>query len=324
MEADVSLEKPCSELNDSSMRVGSPYFTQPAPASSHAITRFLPLTLRTSLGLNYASDGNGVASFSAPMLDFSLSGTHPVAGRVVVVHAREETGYISNKIGCGVIEPTAGEVVHLQRYPGYTYDQDALNVSGTMVLEQTDDSVTIKGVVGGLEEDTTGGLHIHSGYTCDDADGVGGHYYEGMSDDPWDTTYTSDADGAAAVDVVRGDFSLSMSYPVFGRTMVVHASDSSKVGCGIIGSPKVAVAQIEMTHSQWSTYRPNGTIAVVETEEGIMLKGTLVGLPPDEEAGFHIHSGVSCDDFGNHYWPWPGNLDDDLGSYDPWAGEWSA
>ena len=49
--------------------------------------------------------------------------------------------------------------------------------------------------MGNLEVSTSGGLHIHSGFTCDDADGVGGHYYTGLSSDPWTTTYDSDADG---------------------------------------------------------------------------------------------------------------------------------
>ena len=101
--------------------------------------------------------------------------------------------------------------------------------------------------------------------------------------------------------------------------MVVHG-DGAKVACGIIGSPTVAVAHIEKMYSYFNGYTPNGTVAVIETDEGIMIRGTLVGLPPNEVHGFHIHSGVSCDDFGNHYWPWNGNLDDDGGDGDPWAG----
>ena len=56
-------------------------------------------------------------------------------------------------------------------------------------MEQTDDGVSMRGVMGGLEPSVTAGFHIHAGYTCDDADGVGGHYYDGLSDDPWTTMY---------------------------------------------------------------------------------------------------------------------------------------
>ena len=66
------------------------------------------------------------------------------------------------KTGCGVITPTKGEVVHLQSYPGYTGD---LNVSGTVLVEQTDTSVVLTGTIGGLEEDVRAGIHIHEGET---------------------------------------------------------------------------------------------------------------------------------------------------------------
>merc|ERR1712107_708921 len=44
------------------------------------------------------------------------------------------------------------------------------------------------------------GIHIHEGTTCDDADAVGGHYYDttSMSSDPWSpVTYTATSGGTA-------------------------------------------------------------------------------------------------------------------------------
>ena len=75
----------------------------------------------------------------------------------------------------------------------------------------------MRGVMGGLEPSVTAGFHIHAGYTCDDADGVGGHYYDGLSDDPWTTTYTSNVQGVAKIGFSMEDFSLSMTRPTFGR-----------------------------------------------------------------------------------------------------------
>merc|ERR550532_922848 len=53
----------------------------------------------------------------------------------------------------------------------------------------------------GLEVSTTGGLHIHTGTSCDDASQVGGHYYNtdlyDSSTDPWntDSNWVSDDQG---------------------------------------------------------------------------------------------------------------------------------
>merc|ERR1719321_297529 len=44
------------------------------------------------------------------------------------------------------------------------------------------------------------GIHIHEGMTCDDADAVGGHYYDtdSIESDPWSpVTYQASADGSS-------------------------------------------------------------------------------------------------------------------------------
>ena len=68
-------------------------------------------------------------------------------------------------------------------------------MSGTVAVTDTDDGIKIEGTAVGLPGSTSGGFHIHSGVSCDTTDDPGGHYYDGMSDDPWTTTYTSDASG---------------------------------------------------------------------------------------------------------------------------------
>ena len=94
--------------------------------------------------------------------------------------------------------------------------------------------ISIVATLSGLEASVTGGIHIHSGFTCDDADYVGGHYFEGLDDDPWTTTYTSDASGTATVALEMSDFSLSGDNPVAGRAVVVHLSSGERAGCGLI------------------------------------------------------------------------------------------
>jgi Cu/Zn superoxide dismutase len=136
----------------------------------------------------YTSDANGVASLSLDVDDYSLQGTNPVAGRTVVFH--DATGA---RIGCGVIEATSGEIVNLGTYPGTTYSPKGTLLI-TNYLDKKEDGIKITGTMGGLGASSSGGIHIHSGFTCDatvDSNGddatstsVGGHYYEGMSTDP--------------------------------------------------------------------------------------------------------------------------------------------
>ena len=88
----------------------------------------------------------------------------------------------------------------------------------------------------------------------DDVDGVGGHYFEGMSSDPWDTMYTSDSNGYAEVDFGMQDFTLAESYPVAYRAMVVHLSSSSSSTRAAAGLVSTASAVDDTPYS--STYTP--------------------------------------------------------------------
>ena len=174
------------------------------------------------------------------MEDFTLTGDYPVAGRTIVVHAEDS----SIKIGCGIIESTPGEVVQLGRYPDLA-QTIGYNVSGTFLVSDADSGgINITGTMGGLQASVSGGLHVHSGYTCsndiyDDlySVSVGGHYYDGMASDPWDTMYVSDSDGYWHNTIHVSTFTVEDAFPVAYRTLVVHMSASAnatRIGCGLI------------------------------------------------------------------------------------------
>lgn len=104
------------------------------------------------------------------------------------------------------------------------------------------DVLLVRGVLSGLNASTRGGWHIHAGFSCASHAEVGGHFYPAGAPDVWKpTTYTADADGiarlAAVVPATMGS--------VLGRTLVVHNSYGSRVGCGVI-MPRFGDQIVEM------------------------------------------------------------------------------
>jgi len=95
-------------------------------------------------------------------------------------------------------------------------------------------------VLTGLELSTTGGWHIHAGFSCQTPASVFGHYMaaDGITD-PWltpvPTRWYSEAAGVALIQSDVSQVSLYESQPVYGRALVVHLSSdagSGRAGCG--------------------------------------------------------------------------------------------
>ena len=104
---------------------------------------------------------------------------------------------------------------------------------------EAEGSIAVSYDLHGLEPDCVDcGIHIHTGTSCDDADGVGDHYYL-VDVDPWTTdvgtVYNSDSNGNA-----RGTFTVSSGYNTFldnlGHAVVIHSQDGTRVSCGTLGS----------------------------------------------------------------------------------------
>jgi hypothetical protein len=109
---------------------------------------------------------------------------------------------------------------------GYTFDGN----DGHVVVVHNDAGAR---VACGVLNVANGGVHIHTGTSCADADAVGGHYWTPTTDaDPWTTTYTSGAASAA------GSVTLSSGFQFAGNVnhaVVVHsAADGSRIGCGVL------------------------------------------------------------------------------------------
>ena len=115
-----------------------------------------------------------------------------------------------------------------------TFDSDG---SGSVSVECLGDgTVRVYYDLSGLPAGGTGGLHIHSGNTCDEASLVGGHYYDSatVNPDPWTTMWTSNSQGQG-----KGSFVVKSGYGTyaenFGRTVVIHGLvGADKIGCMVL------------------------------------------------------------------------------------------
>lgn len=184
-----------------------------------------------------------------------------------------------SRAGCGILgaateaQRTAYGRATLGNYPG-TIDSTAPDGFGGYVAVPRAGALTVQyleptgelqltGVATGLEPSVTGGLHIHTGYSCSDPSLVGGHYYDlsppgwtpppetgsGPVDgppDPWvGVTYTTDEQGVARISTRMAGFSLADGMPVVGRAVVLHDGLGARVGCGLIAPKRGVPAVVE-------------------------------------------------------------------------------
>jgi len=79
-----------------------------------------------------------------------------------------------------------------------------------------------------------GGLHIHAGTSCADAEKVGGHYWSAtLGEDTWKgITWKSDAQGEA-----EGILTLKTGYGYdenLSHAVVVHNAEGTRIACGVL------------------------------------------------------------------------------------------
>jgi len=171
-----------------------------------------------------------------------------VHGRAIVVH--DQTG---GRVACALIKGKLETVAAtgLVPYPGYS---GPLKVTGKVggVLFGSDAFLWYS--LSGLEAECAKapegvanacGIHIHEGMTCDDADAVGGHYYDAdsITDDPWKPlTYTAGTHGFSFGNVKA---TIGKGQNINGRAIVVHDQTGGRVACALVkGWPATEVDAI--------------------------------------------------------------------------------
>ncbi|MFM2483816.1 superoxide dismutase family protein [Celerinatantimonas yamalensis] len=114
-------------------------------------------------------------------------------------------------------------------YPG-----TKTTVTGAVTVNFDQQDLTVKYNLKGLNPVRNGGLHIHVGTSCKNADKVGGHYFAPKSmGDYWKSgQWVSDTKGRA-----KGSFRLvsGLAYKAnIGHAIVVHNASGARIGCGIL------------------------------------------------------------------------------------------
>jgi len=210
-------------------------------------------------------------------------------------------------------------VASILTYPSYTGTRTAAGtvVVTTPMADNYTSTLSLSYSLTGLEPSYAGGLHIHTGTTCEDSDYVSGHYYA-TSADPWTTTVTADTAGASS-----GSFSVDAGLSfcdVVGHAIVVH-DGTDRIGCGIC--IESCTANIETYPSYTGSHASvAGSVSVAASvaedyKSTLSLSYSLTGLEPFGAGGLHIHTGTTCEDsdyVSGHYYatsadPWTTTVD---------------
>lgn len=235
-----------------------------------------------------------------------------VKGHAVVLHASDGA-----RIACGVLKGKGSSAVaHLRPYPDY--EGDLSGVGRVTVREAT--MLKMDYTLSGLESSISGGIHIHTGQSCEVADEVGGHYYhKHVKVDPWSTTYTSDAAGTSTgtLYVYAGLDTMD----VYHHAVVVHDAASDRIACGVL------MMNVD-TYAAYPDY--GGGLAVsgssdVWEDETLHVEYDLRRMETDTTGGVHIHTGVSCADaaeVGGHYWDAAAITADPWDASTNWISNW--
>ena len=170
----------------------------------------------------------------------------------------------------------------------------AVPPSGTVIVTAVSGGlIRVSANLQGLPPSSSGGIHIHTGTTCDTAANVGGHYWTPASNpDPWMTVmWRSQASGAG-----RAEYVVSSGYPLasnFGHAVVVHASDGTRIGCGTLVSTTMPPT-VAPSSSPTLAPTPTPTSAVSSTQSKGSNNKWVSILAPVLIAVIIVCGGVFC------------------------------
>jgi len=257
--------------------------------------------------------GNGGNTSSSYTIDSNISITNNF-GHAYVIH---ESG--GTRAACGLIG--AEEITaDFSLYPEY---EGSYIITGVVAVSETlSEMLLVNYFLSGLESNSAGGIHIHTGTTCAVADMVSGHYYS-ETNDPWTTTWSSNVTGLSL-----GYFTIKTGYDTvvenLGHAVVVHESGGTRAACGLLGNGREYMATITAYPDYSGNTIITGYVVVAEEYENsemLRISYSLSGMEASTTGGMHIHTGTTCssaDLVGGHFY------DTESLNSDPWTTEWSS
>jgi hypothetical protein len=138
------------------------------------------------LSVSFTSDASGSAVVDPFTVEgVSLDEANSVAHRTVVTHLSSSSQ--QEAVSCGVLGSGSSAtpysaVATMGAYPGSLSSQASTAVQGTVVVQERswgsgNSGITLFGSLFGLNRSAVGGIHIHSGFSCNHTSEPGGHYY---------------------------------------------------------------------------------------------------------------------------------------------------
>jgi len=256
-----------------------------------------------------------------------------------VVH--EEDG---GRIACGILkyQDDVYDGDHLTAVFGPYPESDAKGVSSVGPESQVWITPVARGggyhvhyfLTGLAASETSGGIHVHTGTSCDTHEEIMGHYYA-TAEDPWTTVWTKAAGAtvaAGAVYVADPGFGLAVND---GHAFVVHEEDGKRIACGVLSmhegagadsADSLAAHHLTVTFGPYPESAAKGEASVgagsqvwiTENESGsYTVHYHLTDLPAAETSGgIHVHTGMSCathEQVLGHYY---------VTAEDPWTTNW--
>jgi hypothetical protein len=121
-------------------------------------------------------------------------------------------------------------VADIGAYPDFVGNK---TVQGTVSAFHDGSGSRYRVKLSGLEPNSAGGWHVHTGTSCAVASEVGGHYFSTINNasDPWaNVKWASDENG----DVEEKLNFRHFESPVLNHAVVIHREDGVRIGCGVI------------------------------------------------------------------------------------------